>query len=253
MIKKNDLERIHKEIDGLNSPEDSANLKEFFFRNSEAQELYNDLNTLSEMLNEVPALDPPANLKKQILNTLPKTKYATQEEQSLSRAPHSKIRLKLGYAFAFGILVGVILSSLVFNKIKSVDTSKLSGTLLLNNLPEDFHTGQSHEIKLNGINGEVNLKYTEDIILAELNLTSQQAVEVAMTFNPSELVLNGFTCSREEGLQFTTNHGDIKLNHAGSQSYNFLFKKKSQTESSITIKIISNGNVLFEKQLSPTF
>ena len=68
MIDTKYIEHINKEIDGLNTPEESIALREYLSDNPEAQKLFDELMEISRMLESVPPIEPSQNLKKYILN-----------------------------------------------------------------------------------------------------------------------------------------------------------------------------------------
>src|SRR5258708_23630965 len=70
MINDQTIELIHKEIDRLNSAEESALLRDRLAADPQAQELYDDLLKLGSILKSVEAVEPPRYLKNTIINSV---------------------------------------------------------------------------------------------------------------------------------------------------------------------------------------
>ena len=61
-------ELINKEIDGVLTPREVAELRKHLEKNAAAAKLNQELHALARRLAEIPQVDPPAHLKKHILN-----------------------------------------------------------------------------------------------------------------------------------------------------------------------------------------
>ncbi|MFQ5771498.1 MAG: anti-sigma factor family protein [bacterium] len=251
MIDKKYIELINYEIDGVLSDAESAVLKEYLANNSEAQELYDDLNKLSKKLQQASEIEPPVNLKKYILNTIPVNKYATKGKSRLleSFAPAWQFRFKFNYVYVFsvGLIVGIIITSLLLNRTYSLDPSNLTGALLINKSLDSFKTGERHDIKLQAVKGSIHFKYAKEIILAELFLKAPQQVNLTLSFNHQDVAFQSFSHSNASGIHLEVSDGELKLSHAGEQRYFFIFKDKTFTETTMNIKIVSESTLLFEQ------
>jgi hypothetical protein len=64
------VELMNREIDGLNSRAESAELEKYLHRNPEAGRYYRELLFVAGALNRVPEVEPPAGLKASILNSI---------------------------------------------------------------------------------------------------------------------------------------------------------------------------------------
>ena len=84
MIDTKYIELIHREIDGLNSAHESAELQRFISSSHEAKDLYDELVAVSHMLHEIRSVDPSPNVKKIILNSIDTSRYTAINKQSVS-------------------------------------------------------------------------------------------------------------------------------------------------------------------------
>ncbi len=62
-------ELMHRDIDGENSPVESASLRQHLAAHPDEQKQFAELQELSRMLASVPALEPSQNLKKHVMNS----------------------------------------------------------------------------------------------------------------------------------------------------------------------------------------
>ncbi|MGH7532525.1 MAG: anti-sigma factor family protein, partial [Gemmatimonadales bacterium] len=70
MLTKDQVELIHRESDGANTPEESAVVRALVAQDPEARALDTDLRRLSRLFNQVGTRDPPARLKQAIVEAL---------------------------------------------------------------------------------------------------------------------------------------------------------------------------------------
>lgn len=254
MIDKKYIELINKEIDGLNSQKDSAKLKEYLAKNSEAQNLYDDLVKLSHTLRRVNDFDPPPNLKKHILNSIKWNKYTFKEKRNFLIPPIPSIRFKFNFVYTFsaGLIVGIIIYSIFLNKIlktTSLDISHLTGTLIINDSSLKFETTEQLEINLKEGYGTLNIKNAENLVLAELYLTTQKQIEVVLEYAEQDMILNSLTHLNQKGIHANIGDNYIKINHTGDHKYIFIFKDKTSAITPISFKVFSDGTLLYEKTI----
>jgi len=120
MIEKRYIELINGEIDGVNTPEESSELRRYLEAHPEAQRYYDELSDIGRTFAEMKDLDPPKELRESILGSVARRRPRPQRESYLAGIldrlmPQARPR----YAFAFvtGVLVGFCVfavSSIVF-------------------------------------------------------------------------------------------------------------------------------------------
>ena len=71
MLNRDQIELIHREIDGENAPEESAALRSLIQKDPEARALEAELRHTSALFDRVGERAPPAHLKRGILDALP--------------------------------------------------------------------------------------------------------------------------------------------------------------------------------------
>jgi len=253
MIPDKYIELIHREIDGLNSPKQSAKLKTFLAANVEAQKLYDELTTMSAMMKEAKVVEPPSHLQHVIMNALPPHRYPAKKAGILAQAMdfvESKINFKYAYAFSGGLALGVAMYALVFQAALKApdDSSELSGAMMRREPVEKLKTAHSFEINRDGVTGKIDLKIATDIVAAELALESTQPVELTIIFDEQHLSFKSLTVLDEStSVEAILIPGAAQLTHVGRKSYALVLAKKDETASQLEFKIVRAGELLFER------
>jgi hypothetical protein len=249
------IELMHQEIDGANSPEESAKLHAFLASNPEARQLYEELAAMSNLLQEVKPVEPPAYLPHVIMNRLPPNRYASRSETNWLAGFREWLATKFSpqYAFAFagGAMIGIVMYVLlVQTTLKSPveDWSKFSGAMIQRETIENLKTVQTLEISAHGVSGKIDLKKAENVVAAELALDSAQPIEVTISFNEKQLGFKSLAMLDEAAAsEAILISGAAQLTHAGRRRYAVVLTKKDAAAARLEFKIAGAGEVLYEK------
>ena len=90
MIDDREMELIHGEIDGVNSPEESVRAQMLINSNPEARALYDDLRQLAGLLRPGAGEELPRSLHNRIMNALPRGLHAPRKSGFAARFFHLK-------------------------------------------------------------------------------------------------------------------------------------------------------------------
>jgi hypothetical protein len=250
------LELINREIDGLNSPGESEELRGYLAHDHDATLLYEDLKRVSAILAGAEPIEPPRNLRANILNSIDPKRYAEKRRLNplailLNYLPQ-RSSLRYALVFTFGIVLGVVIYGLLsdLGKQGSVESTSLFGTMRLERASEALEPADNAEINLQNVQGSVSTKHGKGLVSIELALHSQQEVETVLQFDPQSLGFVGF-----QQLDYTGNPIDIGGNavhvrNTGNNKYLLFFNEKAQSPGSMDLKIFSSGSLVYEKALS---
>jgi len=256
MIADKYIELIHREIDGLNSPQEAAQLKDHLAANPAAQKLYDELVAISVMTREVKPVEPPAHLQNVIMNSLPANRYGAPSQTSWWAEWREwlevKFNFKYVYAFAGGLAVGVTLFVLASQTtLPALDSDKLSGTMIQRDRQSEFETIKSLEINHDGVTGKIEVKQSAEAVRAELALDSAQLIELTISFDEKQLGFTSLTMLEESAAgEAILIPGVVQLAHVGRQSYAVVLMKKDTAASTLEFKIVRAGEVLDERAIS---
>lgn len=257
MDEKQYIDLMHREIDGLNAPEESKKLKEYLEKNSEAQELFNQFVSISNKLGEVEEITPPPDLKPNIMHAISGSAYQPKKQGNALKSLLNSLRLRFNYryayAFSFGLIAGIILYSMYVKTLNtgvSSDISDLYGTLIFNTQPEALHKGDDIHIDLEEVQGTIGVKYYKNTIIAEIILESRNRIEVNIQYDENDLYMSGFFQSRNASSLVKMNDTHLRMTHLGENTYVVAFTNRAKTVTSLNVQILSSGTEIYSKAIS---
>jgi hypothetical protein len=251
--KINDL--INKEIDGSNSPEETARLKACLKNNVEGQREYDRLGNLAHMLSSVDAVDPPASMKARIMNSVERRRSAEPKKTSifeyLSRKLQPRAALRLGYAFSIGLAVGVLMYTVYLNIHNDVlGTSDASGTIGMGESPDKLESGDSFDVTLPQVRASVAVKYLRTIPLLNVHLSSVQNVTTDIAFDARTMRVRAVQQFNDPKSSITIRAGEVSISSNGSNEYSIFFAHEMPSTTPIRLSISASGALLYEKTVS---
>jgi len=253
MIEKKYVELINMEIDGANSPDDSEKLKAYLAKNPEARNLYKELIKTSRLLDKAGDIEPPANMKTNILNSLTSKRYQVTGKRNFLKGLFSnaglKFELKHAYFFTAGLVIGMILL-LLLNDNQSLENSQLFGTFVQNEKSEKFKTAADIKINMDGLNGTITIKYLNNILMAEIKIDSEQEISMVFEFVDKDLSFNSFKQMNNVNNNVDIDEKYLKFINNGSNQYIILFNDKTKFLTPVNLKIFSGSTVIYEKNVS---
>lgn len=257
MIPDKYIELIHREIDGRNSPKASAKLAAFLAANPQAQIFFDDLRALSGMLQGVKPVEPPAHLPHIIMNRLPHSRPAHRGLFApVFEWLEARGKFKYAYAFAGGLAAGLAVFAIFFQTAlpTSQDLSKLSGTMISREQAENLKIAASWEINHEQVTGELHLRDSAEIVVAEFSLVSAPEVELAVVFDNQSLAFKG-VAALEQSFPAEVNFSDrmVELKHRGPRHYAIIFVKHKEAVGALHLKIGRAGEFFYEQTLRPGF
>jgi len=256
MIADKYIELIHREIDGLNSPRESTQLKDHLAANPEAQQFYGEMMATSSLLQAVKAVEPPAHLPYVIMNRLPANRCGASSPigwwAELREWLEVKFNFNYVYAFAGGLAVGVALFVLVSQTtMPPLDSDKLSGTMIQRDRQSEFKTFKSLEINRDGVTGKIEVQRSAEAVRAELALASTQPLELTISFDEQQLGFTSLTMLENAALgEAILISSAVQLTHVGQKRYAVVLTKKGQTASKLEFKLVRAGGLLDEWAVS---
>ena len=250
MIDSKTEDLINRDIDGALSAQEATRLKEVLSTDPEAQNYYDEIENLSQMLAQVEEVDPGPNLKKNILNSIPVQKY--QNEENRERTPlfsawNSRPSYRLTLAFAFGLIIVFFTSSFVTD-LPPNNNSNLIGTILLTGSDAKFKPADEAEITLPEISGTVSSQYAENVVLFRVDLSTDSEIAVVVEFDESDLRFAGFQPQKYSAGQINVSSNEIRLANKGRHDYVLIFEDKTSADSQVTVKMFAD-KLLYEKTL----
>jgi hypothetical protein len=250
MIEDKYIELINKKIDGLLTRDEDIRLEKYFSRTPEALTLYNDLSKVSTMLSQVTEIDPPTNLKKNVLNALSVNKYLPKSKRSLVKIliPSWKFSFKYAFVFTTGVILGVF-TTFIFRS-HELNTVDATGALIISKPAESFREISRHEIAGRDVSGVLVLKSAEELLLAQVTVTSKQPAVVKLDYDFRELAFQGLGGVDDNGLRITVSENEVQLSHLGAHGYFLVFKKRIPVSTFLSVSVMTGKNVEFQQHIA---
>ena len=172
MITPKYIELMNKEIDGLNTAKNSAELNSYLNSDPEAQRYYQNLLDVAKTLEQVADIQPSPELKKSILNSINWKKYAVEKKKSRYKfaLPQLRFTIKYAYVFTAGLILGIIGYSSLSDTVNKTDPSFLNGTLINE---DKVQLVDRCDFENEDINCSFSLKSQDNYLFAELDLKSK--------------------------------------------------------------------------------
>lgn len=248
------IELIHREIDGLNSEKESAELKAFLDNNQQAQQLFHELRAVSEKLGEVNIVEPPEHLRTLIMNSIPKYKYAPAKKPGFGQKVAGifvlKPRLQLALAFSGGLATGLLLFALFTanNSIPvSPDPAALYGTLALQNISNKLPIADQTEFNLEQIQGIAILKKSDNMMFLVMDIRPRTESEIQIDFNKEELSCIGFISNDDSAIAlFNIDGRSVRFIPQNNCRIQLFFNKRTGADSALKMTIFESENIVFQ-------
>lgn len=253
MVDEKYAELINREIDHVNSPKQSKKLQEYLKNHPEAQKLYNDLSNISKILSQTKFVDPPENLKKNIISAIPVDRYkANAKKIGLIHYFNTFLfegKPRFAYAFSGGVLTGIIVILLVLSvlgKNNLINFSNLRGTIGANSSTPIFHAVENLDMDGANLKGNIELSCSDNSVLIKLSLKTPNDVNVIIEFNENEMNILEFKKSNNLGNELIVDKHSLQFSNIGENNYQIVFARKTAALLPFSLKIDSAATILFE-------
>ncbi len=253
MVEEKYIALINQEIDGVNSPQEAANLKAYLAADAEAQQLYDELVAAARLLKAVKAVEPPPDLKSGILRAIQPDRHAARAKKPVLGGIKSLVevfwsspsrQLRYAYVFAFGLIAGLGIFALLSNTSQQAsDNANLYGTLAWRD-NSGFAAVDSIAIDLALGRAAVRVKSSPQQVIAEVSLNTVKEVKVQLEFDANDLGFSGVSQANSlAGSAFSSNEQALKFINRGDNRYVIAFANKTPVASLLRFKLFA-ANVL---------
>lgn len=244
-------ELLNGEIDGINSVENSRELREYLEHNQKAMELYRELCETLSIFSEAGEIDPPQDLRSRILSSVAEVNGHAGRRSGLASffdVFRSGTRRGFAYTFAAGVVIGIIILAVVYRFAPvGGDFDRLTGTVSYRDGAE--YRLEPIEITLPELTGSISFVCNKDRIRAEFDLASESEIQVILEYGENtgfESFLALESCDHD----MKVTGGRIELTHRGACSYTIILGDDHREKPPIGMKIYVEGGLLFEETVS---
>lgn len=255
MIPEKYIELMNTEIDGVNDPQGKADLDRYLGDHPEARAVFLELKSIASALNKIPDKEPPAELKNQILNSLPRHKFEMKKKPGMARSIWETFfgRPVVRYALSFvaGLGIGIIvLAAFWANTEKSSELDDLYGTMMQKESSANLERGSSLDFALGDISGTATLKSSPHYTIAEVQISSPRNVDIVLEYNSDDIRMSGVGARGGLSKDVSITDKSVRVPHEGTNTYLFAFTGPAHSSEPLNFKLMASGNVLYEHRLS---
>jgi hypothetical protein len=256
MIEKRYIELINGEIDGVNTPEESSELRRYFGSHPEAQQYYDELKEIGRAFAEMQDLDPPRELRGSILASVAKRSRSPRKESFAARILERlmpQARPRYAFAFATGVLVGFCvfaISSIVVLRGAENRVDRLYGTMTTGQGTIEILGSECIPFDLPELYGGACIEHSTAAVQANLDLVTEEEIRVVFEYDDL-LRFEGLRALDESDHTMHVEGNRAELTHLGECDYVLVFSDASSSGSPIHLSITAQDNVIFEKSIVP--
>jgi hypothetical protein len=248
-------ELLNREIDGVATPQEIAEVNAYLEAHPDARQLRDDVHRLSGMLRNVEEVKPPAGLKSYIMASVPQGRTDAVPRFSVVTWVRDLIATRTtfqyAYVFAAGLVVGVAVYSLVaVQSTSTTDPASVAGSILFNSTVP-FKDGPGFEVNLaeKGIQAEVQTKHSESLVVVDVRLQSQSDLALRVQCDQQQLRFKGYSQSRTVPANITLFDNGLVMTSQGENHYILAFERGTVEPSEISFVFEASGTKLYEERV----
>lgn len=248
------IELIHRDIDGLASPEEQRELALLLQSSEDARDEHARMRALCELLDGATSADPPPGLRDAILTCIPVapvapvapvTRLAAGRRPAWGRAGRGARRSRIGFAAALAATVGgVALLLLRAPDFQQLDPASLAGTI-------GQPAAGSASLRLEGepLSGDIVLQRHTHGFTIEVAMDTSRPIGLVAGAVEGPLMLQGLLPQGGEPTKLTEEAGRIRMLHSGRQHYSLVVTPGAAGASTIELGFYDGEALIREDRL----
>jgi hypothetical protein len=253
MIEKHFIELMNREIDGVNSPDESMALQTYLKSSEEGRRRYEELQGVVRMFSAAGDITPPSHLDRTIMASIVEreaTHGARTERRSILDVLSP--RRKLAYSFAAGLACGLILLFVLLNALSrpnKLDRKDLYGALV--EKQERGAAVATEHVLLTAANlsGSVGVQYRSRSLTVILDLEGPGELETTLT-PAASLSVESVSAPSCGAFDVRTSPGGVTLRTSGRCGIIVIFRDETGAQPAVNVSIASGGTRLFERTIA---
>jgi hypothetical protein len=258
VLNRDQIELIHREIDGANTPEESAAFRSLIETQTEARALEVDLRNAIRLIDRVGTAEPPEHLRRAILEALPgrvpgKSGWEVLRDamQSLVDGFQKRPRFALVSSLCVGLVAGFGLYAAVAGAggVVRSNPGALEGAIVEPRARSGLETVQDVPIAGAGVRGRVSVKAGQTTVVVEIESEVERTLEVRLAFPEGAYGLRGFSQLRSAPApSFTARPGLLRVTTSGANTQTFVLHHQGPA-SALALSLFDSGREIFATPL----
>lgn len=247
MRRSTDDELIQGEIDGVNSAEESARLKEILASNPELDARFGSLKRVAESLGGAERFDPPPGFTNGVMATVHRRRMEAAERPGWRETLRSLFAPAPLAACACALVIGVVLGGLLPSDSGLFSRSEreaLSGTALSGGQLAGRGLLDRQPIARTGVRGEAVTRVDAGLLVVEVWLDADLPVAVSLDLGGTGLSPRSFSQDVPSGGDLVIADDGVRFTHpAGRNRYSLAFAAGELPGRSLLLRV-GDGEVL---------
>jgi hypothetical protein len=244
------IELINKEISGTITPSERDDLHKYLRENPDAQRIYRELRETCNLLNEVSDVEPPANLRWRIMDSVDFGRYEAKRKRPvlefMLRAGQLSLRPRLAYVFALGVVVGLVVYSVLLTRPMGrypTEIGNLYGTI---GVAEDvrFTTLERIPVDSDHVKGWIELSRFANVLVFEVSLRNPGQFEIFLEHDSAQASLSALRPGDRAKSLLETAEGYLRISGSGDSEFHLSLIKKTAGAVPIDLKLLTSGELL---------
>jgi hypothetical protein len=250
MIEERYIELMNKEMDGANTPDESAALRSFLASSEEARRAYDELRGVARMFTAAGEIAPPHDMKSAIMAAIAE-REALREFRRTERRSFLDIftpRRKVAYSFAAGVAFGLIALLILLRALPQdgeLSRKDLYGTLAGRRGAGDVIASESVPIEAGDISGRVTAQYRSSSLTVMLDLASPREIEVVLS-PAGDLPVESISAPSCGAYDIRTDAAGVEFKSVSGCDFAAIFRDKTGAHPPVSITISAGGSRIFE-------
>lgn len=249
------IDLMNADIDGEISADDRVKLEDYLAGHPEARAYRDELAALCAELDNVEFIEPPAELKRAVLDAVTRQSAARPGSMTIDwrlglRALFGSAAARYAMSFAAGaILAYTVISSDQIYRHAFDDVTDLVGTISQPGATAMQSNEYQIRLGLSEIAGSVNLDRAGSILILNFDLVSRAPIEIVADIDDPDIWFTGFAQLESEGTSIAAETGRVTVRMTGQRRYAVYLYNTSQAAATISLRFYSGGTLIHEDEL----
>ena len=252
MIDSRIIELINCDLDGTISRNEKDELVSAIEKNSEAKELYFKMTSLTEGLKAVKAVEPPEELKANIMRMLPDVRVRTVKKpgiiESIATYFEEVPKFQLAGSFSFGFAAALVLMMVIISPQRGnlVSPDATMGSIVLNDTDGEFVKIASERFQIN--DNSISIFSSRSGSKRKLYMSLQKVLSDEIRIKAGNESLGFISFKRLSGSAavFGSEENYVEIKTISSGEWEIMFEEQSGNIKEMTVYIENNSSSISE-------
>jgi hypothetical protein len=233
-----DDEILNREIDGENSSDESARLREELGREPELRARYERLQGVVRTLGAVPPAEPPAGLTAQIMRAVrAKARPVHGGWAGWGEAVRAALVRRPALGFGTALAAGLVLGAFLAGKGEPLRLEEKSGGMMLPAGGQDLREVDRALLAGEGYRGEAVVRAAPGWVEVRVRVEGPPPLDLVATFDPLEFSPLGFDLQGAPAGQVVLGPDSLHVREAGAGDYVFRLAVRNPGSSGVQVRL----------------